>query len=78
MNFAGTVDPLNSLMPYLWLFEGSDRAEQLYALLLGWIARDPVPDRPNRLAPRVRKRRPKEYSLMKRPRQQLRRILLSR
>jgi hypothetical protein len=29
------------------------------------------PHRPNRLEPRVRKRRPKEYPLMKQPRRQL-------
>ena len=34
------------------------------------------PDRPNRLEPRVRKRRPKEYTLMKAPRRQLRQRLL--
>ena len=34
------------------------------------------PDRPNRLEPRVRKRRPKEYPLMKRPRADLRNALL--
>jgi hypothetical protein len=78
MSFAGTVGRLNSVMPYLWLLEGSSRAERLYELLLQWIAEDPLPDRPNRLEPRVVKRRPKQYTFMKRPRQQLRRILLSR
>lgn len=34
------------------------------------------PARPNRLEPRVRKRRPKEYPLMKQPRRQLRQQLL--
>jgi len=33
------------------------------------------PDRPNRLEPRVRKRRPKEYPLMKQPRRQLKKEL---
>ena len=31
--------------------------------------------RPNRLEPRVRKRRPKKYSLMKQPRKELRKAL---
>ena len=78
LSFAGTVDRLNALMPYLWLFEGMDRAERLYALLLRWIAGDPVPERPNRLEPRVVKRRPKGYALLNRPRHQMRRALLSR
>jgi hypothetical protein len=34
------------------------------------------PDRPDRVEPRVRKRRPKEYDLMNRPRQELRNLLL--
>ena len=34
------------------------------------------PDRPDRVEPRVRKRRPKEYDLMNRPRQELRNRLL--
>jgi hypothetical protein len=33
------------------------------------------PDRPNRLEPRVRKRRPKEYPVMQKPRQQLKKEL---
>ena len=33
------------------------------------------PHRPNRLEPRVRKRRPKEYPLMKKPRRQLKKEL---
>jgi hypothetical protein len=33
------------------------------------------PDRPNRLEPRVRKRRPKEYPLMRKPRHQLKKEL---
>ena len=33
------------------------------------------PARPNRLEPRVRKRRPKQYDLMNKPRQELRKAL---
>jgi hypothetical protein len=36
------------------------------------------PDRPGRVQPRVRKRRPKEYPVMKRPRDQLRKALLKK
>ena len=36
------------------------------------------PVRPNRVEPRVRKRRPKEYPLMKHPRRQLRQLLLNK
>lgn len=36
------------------------------------------PDRPDRLEPRVRKRRPKEYPLMRKPRAELRKALLAK
>ena len=78
LSFAGTVDRLNSLEPYMWLYEGSEHAEGLYDLLLRWIAKDLVPDRPNRLEPRAIKRRPKEYALLNRPRNQMRKALLSK
>ena len=35
------------------------------------------PDRPGRVEPRVRKRRPKQYPLMKKPRSELRQNLLA-
>jgi len=76
LSFAGTVDRLNTLEPYLELYEGSQRASQLYELLLRWIAEDLLPHRPNRLEPRALKRRPKEYPLLNRPRRQMRKALL--
>lgn len=76
LSFAGTVDRLGALNPYLQLFEGSDRAEQLYQLLLSWIANDLLPHRPSRIEPRAVKRRPKKYALLNRPRSQMRRNLL--
>ena len=78
MSFAGAVGRLNAVTPYLWLFEGTERAARLYALLLRWIAEDLVPNRPNRLEPRAVKRRPKEYPRLTRPRTEMRRALLSR
>lgn len=42
--------------------------DSLYQLMLGYIAKDPVPLRPNRTEPRARKRRPKNYPLLNKPR----------
>lgn len=78
MSLAGTVDRINAFTPYLLLLEGTDRASALLQLLLKWIANDPVPDRANRLEPRAVKRRPKEYALLNRPRNQMRKALLRR
>jgi hypothetical protein len=76
LSFAGTVDRLNVMGPYLWLFAGLPKSRQLYELLIRWIAADTVPYRPNRLEPRAVKRRPKEYALMNKPRHQMRKALL--
>lgn len=77
LSFAGTVDRLNAMIPYLWLFQGTHKAKTLYHLLLQWIAHDPNPDRPNRIEPRAVKRRPKKFSLLNQPRNQMRKALLS-
>ena len=70
------MDRINALAPYLWLLEGTPRAEALYELLLMWTAHDLVPDRPNRIEPRAVKRRPKEYDRLNRPRAQMRKALV--
>ena len=76
LSFAGTVDRLKALAPYLWLYEGTPRAQELYNLLLRWMAQDLVPDRPNRVEPRAVKRRPKEYDRLNRPRDEMRKALV--
>lgn len=76
LSFTGTVAHLNALAPYLWLYAGSPRAKVLYTLLLEWIARDKLPDRPHRIEPRAVKRRPKKYTRLNKPRHQLREALL--
>jgi hypothetical protein len=75
LSFAGTLDRLNALSPYLWLLEGTRRADRLLNLLLRWIAHDTVPYRPNRIEPRALKRRQKNYDKLNRPRREMRRHL---
>jgi len=60
LSFAGTVDRLNAIAPYLQLSRGTDRGPALWDLLLRWIAEDELPHRPNRIEPRAVKRRPKQ------------------
>jgi hypothetical protein len=72
LSFAGTVEHLNALAPYLWIYASTDKFDVLYALLLEWIARDKLPLRPGRIEPRAVKRRPKEYDLLNKPRHELR------
>jgi hypothetical protein len=75
LSFAGTVDRMNAVAPYLQLLRGTDRGRALWDLLLRWIAEDELPYRPNRIEPRAVKRRPKQYDLLNRPRRVLQRAL---
>jgi hypothetical protein len=76
LSFAGTLQQFHAVAPYLCLFAGTSQATRLYKLLLWWIARDRVPDRPHRVEPRALKRRPKPYDLLTRPRNEMRNALL--
>lgn len=69
LSFKGTVDTLRQWTP---LFAPSMFAfKRAREELLRIIAADQVPDRPNRSEPRARKRRPKSYQLLTRPRHQM-------
>ena len=75
LSFAGTLHRLRSAWPMLALLSGrhAAHADALLGVLLQFIGDDPVPDRPDRLEPRRRKRRPKNYSLLQKPRETYRR-----
>jgi hypothetical protein len=76
LSFAGTMQRFEVMAPYLFLFCGTAKAVKLYNLLLKWIAGDILPCRPGRIEPRAVKRRPKEYDLLNKPRQEMRKALL--
>ncbi|MFH1019512.1 MAG: IS4 family transposase [Pseudomonadota bacterium] len=69
ISFKGSVDTVRQWAPVM---ATSQRAPREYAriirLLLHCLARDLVPERPNRSEPRARKRRPKNYQLLTKPR----------
>ena len=62
------ADRISFVDAWRWLREARP-GEELPELVVN-------PDRPGRVQPRVRKRRPKQYPLMKRPRAELRKALL--
>lgn len=70
LSFTGTLHRLRQFIHYLMFspFHGLDHSPQLFDQLLRWIAEDLLPHRPNRFEPRRKKRRPKEYSLLSKPR----------
>jgi hypothetical protein len=68
LSFKGTVQYVRSTRP---CGHASPTAAKTGSPLLNLVAQQIVPDRPDRVEPRVRKRRPKNYPLMTRPRAQL-------
>lgn len=76
ISFKGTVQHLSSLAPYLAIADQTSYAA-LYGKLIGMVANETVPDRPNRIEPRVVKRRPKPFPLMTKPRHELKARLLA-
>ncbi len=67
LSFTGTLHRVRQTADSLLLAPKADDAERI-AYMLSWIASDLVPHRPDRTEPRRRKRRPKEYSLLIKPR----------
>lgn len=74
LSLQGTRHHLINFIPKL-LAATSTKCLQIYCTLLKVIAHKAVPDRPGRSEPRVRKRRPKIYPLMTKPRHELRKQL---
>jgi len=76
LSFAGALQAVNAFLPKL---EGAPSAEvvgRLWSALVVVIAANRVGDRPDRVEPRAVKRRPKNYSKLKVPRDQARKQLL--
>jgi hypothetical protein len=73
MSFKGTMDAVQSYTPRMQQIPASQRKRRLalYAEMLAAIAKDQVPERPDRVEPRCQKRRPKAYPFMTKPRRQM-------
>jgi hypothetical protein len=67
ISFKGAVATLRQWTPRFTLATSTQRQALTDALFL-YLARDPIPHRPNRNEPRARKRRPKNYQLLNKPR----------
>lgn len=67
LSFKGSLATLRQWAPFFQPLPPSHR-NRLWRLLLRCIGDDPLPHRPNRYEPRARKRRPKAYQLLNRPR----------
>jgi hypothetical protein len=74
LSLQATRQHLDNFIPQLLITSGNKR-RRIYRILLAMIVHKPVPERPGRSEPRVRKRRPKAYPLMQQPRDVLRQQL---
>jgi hypothetical protein len=70
ISFKGTVQTLEAFQPVIALQGEHNSAfrTKLYQHLLDAIAQHRVADRPNRYEPRLKKRRPKHYAFLRKPR----------
>lgn len=74
LSFKGTVDSVRQFSLAIAQARSKKKQNQLIAELLEVIARDQVPERPDRREPRAVKRRPKAYQLLNRPRHAMKEI----
>ena len=74
LSFKGTQDRLHHWHGALWGDENRKRVAKCYGQMLDDIANDVVPPRPGRYEPRLVKRRRDSYSLLTRPRAEMRRV----
>jgi hypothetical protein len=75
ISFKGTVQTLEAFQPLIAL-QGENNAARrrvLYERLLDAVAIHRVADRPDRFEPRLRKRRPKHYGYLRKPRRETKR-----
>lgn len=73
LSFTGSRDTLRQWADAFHAHRHRPRRRgQLWRELLAIIAHDQLPDRPNRVEPRAKKRRPKNYALLNRPRHRIR------
>jgi hypothetical protein len=75
ISFKGTIQTLEAFQPMIAIQGEHDSAfrQLVYQALLDAIARHRVADRPDRYEPRLRKRRPKHYGYLRKPRRDTKR-----
>jgi hypothetical protein len=78
ISFKGAVQTLEAFQPVIALLgeDDEDFRTLLYEQLLEAIASHRVADRPDRYEPRLRKRRPKHYGFLRKPRAEAKRDLV--
>ena len=80
ISFKGAVQTLQAFQPAIAIQGQHDSTLRrwLYKQLLDAISAHRVADRPDRYEPRLRKRRPKHYAFLRKPRHEIKRDMLKR
>lgn len=73
LSFKGALSTIRQWAPIIAGSSPSAR-HTLWSCLLEYVAADALPHRPNRVEPRARKRRPKNYQLLTKPRHEFKEI----
>lgn len=75
-SYKGTVDRINIWGRAIWAAAGAAKAKtaRLIEAMMATVVEDEVPNRPGRLEPRVKKRRPKPYQNLTKPRAKMKEI----
>jgi len=68
LSFKGTLSTLRTWAPIFAATPSTTVRRRLWNSLLHYVAADPLPYRPDRIEPRAKKRRPKNYQLLNKPR----------
>jgi hypothetical protein len=78
ISFKGAVQTLEAFRPVIAALGEGDPTLRLrvYGQVLGAVATHRVADRPDRFEPRLRKRRPKHYAFLRKPRGETKRAML--
>ncbi len=78
VSFKGAVQTLQAFQPVIATLGEEDPAARgrLFAQILEAVATHRVGDRPDRFEPRLRKRRPKHYAFLRKPRHEVKRQIL--
>ena len=75
ISFTGTVSTLRQWGPMMsWPGVSVEERIAMYDAMLYYIIKDRLRQRPGRMEPRAKKRRPKNYQLMNKPRTEFRGI----
>ena len=79
ISFKGAIQTLEAFQPFIAFQSDCDATilPPLYQQLLDAVATHRVADRPDRFEPRQRKRRPKKFKRMMKPRQEIKRAVLN-